>query len=171
VHNLILLQEEEEVEMTPVPTPISEEQLPSAPAEAAVRGEAADQVDLSNEAEDFYNPLADFETRAKCIPVRLSLRERKYLRLIEAILNVVEYTDRVDGAQWVNKKSRRLYQQIQDICAILSGLVVSSNYQIGQEVVQDRQYKDNALFFQQVFELGRRNKIMNPGKIYFCNFN
>ncbi len=37
-----------------------------------------------------------FVERAKYIPVRLSLGERKVLRLLEAALNVSGYTDKVD---------------------------------------------------------------------------
>lgn len=36
-----------------------------------------------------------FVERAKYIPIRLGLAERKYLRLLEAALSVSEYTDKV----------------------------------------------------------------------------
>jgi len=36
-----------------------------------------------------------FVDRAKYIPLRFSLAERKYLRLLEAALSVSEYTDKV----------------------------------------------------------------------------
>jgi len=58
--------------------------------------------------------------RAKYIPLRLSLRERKYLRLLEAALNVSEYTDKVDILSYSNK-TKRIVHQIREICAILSG--------------------------------------------------
>ncbi|GFH12888.1 uncharacterized protein HaLaN_08663 [Haematococcus lacustris] len=49
--------------------------------------------------------------------------------------------------------------------AILSGLVVAQDYRKGQELVRDREFAANADFFQAVFEVGRRYKIMNPDKM------
>ena len=37
-----------------------------------------------------------FVERAKYIPLRLTLPERKFLRLLEAALSVSEYTDKID---------------------------------------------------------------------------
>lgn len=54
-------------------------------------------------------------------------------------------------------------QQIRDICSILCGLVVAMDYRKGQKLITDRDFKANADFFQDVFEVGRRYKIMNPG--------
>ena len=39
------------------------------------------------------------------------------------------------------------------------------DYKRGQELFTDRDFQANAEFFQQVFELGRRHKIMNPDKM------
>lgn len=106
----------------------------------------------------------DFAERAKYIPERLSPDERRLLRLLEAALNVSEYTDKVDILTW-KTKTQRVHTQIKDICAILSGLVVAQNYKKGQELIRDRSFADNAEFFQSVFEVGRRYKIMNPDKM------
>ncbi|KAJ1982662.1 hypothetical protein H4R35_000185 [Dimargaris xerosporica] len=102
--------------------------------------------------------------RAKYIPMRLTLTERKYLRLLEAALNVSEYTDRVDILSY-GSKSRRIVAQIKDICAILSGLLLASDYRAGQRLFEDRNFAQNGEFFQTIFEIGRRHKVMNPEKM------
>ncbi|KAG2184002.1 hypothetical protein INT44_009013 [Umbelopsis vinacea] len=102
--------------------------------------------------------------KAKFIPLRLSLDERKYLRLLEAALNVSEYTDRVDGFEH-KSKAKRIVAQIKDICAVLSGLVTACDYKRGQELFADRTFEQNEEFFQKIFEIGRRHKIMNPEKM------
>jgi len=105
-----------------------------------------------------------FTERAKYIPVRLNLKERKLLRLLEAALQVSEYTDKVDIISFKGK-AKRIYEQLQDICAILSGLVVANDYKAGQQLIKDHNFKDNEKFFQTIFEVGRRYKIMNPEKM------
>ncbi|KAK9836379.1 hypothetical protein WJX84_009511, partial [Apatococcus fuscideae] len=105
-----------------------------------------------------------FEMRAKFIPLRLTLDERRLLRLLEAALSVSEYTDKVDVLA-MRSKVQRVHLQIKDICAILSGLVVAQNYKKGQQLITDRSFKDNAPFFQECFELGRRYKVMNPDRM------
>ena len=52
--------------------------------------------------------------------------------------------------------------QLKQICAILSGLVVASDFRLGQEMLVEREFSDNAEWFQSVFEIGRRYKIQNP---------
>jgi len=87
--------------------------------------------------------------RAKWIPLRLDLTERKLLRLLEAALSVSEYTDKVDVLSYRNK-TQRIHAQLKDICAILSGLLVASDYRKGQKLLVDRNFSDNAEFFQAV---------------------
>ena len=74
-------------------------------------------------------------------------------------------TDRVDTIGFGLSKPKRIVQQIRELCAILSGLVLATDYKQGQELFQDRDFRGNELFFQQLFELGRRYKIMNPDKM------
>lgn len=75
-----------------------------------------------------------------------------------------EYTDKVDIVSW-EKKSKRAFEQLKDICAILCGLLIASDYHSGQKLIVNRNFKDNEDFFQGIFEIGRRHKIMNPGSI------
>ncbi|KAF8622192.1 hypothetical protein AX15_007301 [Amanita polypyramis BW_CC] len=106
-----------------------------------------------------------FLERSKYIPMRLSLGERKYLRLLEAALTVSEYTDKIDTIGFGLSKAKRIVQQIRELCAIMSGLLLSADYKQGQELFQHRDFQANAEFYQTVFELGRRHKIMNPDKM------
>jgi hypothetical protein len=53
----------------------------------------------------------------------------------------------VDVLTW-RSKSGRITAQIRDLCAILSGLVVAQDYKAGQQLVADREFGDNAAFFQ-----------------------
>lgn len=92
------------------------------------------------------------------------MQERKLLRLLEAALNVSEYVDKVDVLSY-RSKTQRMHAQLKDICAILSGLLVASDYKQGQKLIQNRSFVDNASFFQDCFEVGRRHKVMNPEKM------
>ncbi|KDQ13400.1 hypothetical protein BOTBODRAFT_33707 [Botryobasidium botryosum FD-172 SS1] len=105
-----------------------------------------------------------FVERSKFIPVRLTLPERKLLRLLEAALSVSEYTDKVDILAFASKP-KRIVNQIRELCAILSGLLLAADYKLGQELFAHRDFEANAEFFRRVFELGRRHKIMNPDKM------
>eukprot|EP00201_Polytomella_parva_P012952 CAMPEP_0175067104 /NCGR_PEP_ID=MMETSP0052_2-20121109/16900_1 /TAXON_ID=51329 ORGANISM="Polytomella parva, Strain SAG 63-3" /NCGR_SAMPLE_ID=MMETSP0052_2 /ASSEMBLY_ACC=CAM_ASM_000194 /LENGTH=783 /DNA_ID=CAMNT_0016333923 /DNA_START=206 /DNA_END=2557 /DNA_ORIENTATION=+ len=102
--------------------------------------------------------------RARFIPMRLDFEDRRLLRLVEAALNVNEYTDKVDVVRW-RTKNQRILAEIKDICAVLSGLVVAQDYRVGQDLLKDKNFRHNAAFFQRVFEIGRRYKIMNPDKM------
>ena len=110
------------------------------------------------------NQEPDFNERAKYIPVRLQLKERKLLRLLEGALIASEYTDKVDILTFQNK-ARRTYAQLVEICSTLSGLVVAADYAEGQRIVNTRSFKDHYQFFQNIFEIGRRYKVMNPEKM------
>lgn len=102
-----------------------------------------------------------FLERSKYIPLRLSYEERNFLRLLEAALNVSEYTDKVkfqcqgvgkmdvqvDIMSW-KSKALRVQTQIKRICSVLSGLVVAQDYKRGQQLIQSRDFQDNAHFFQ-----------------------
>jgi hypothetical protein len=107
-----------------------------------------------------------FIERAKYIPLRLSYKERKHLRLLEAALNVSEYTDKIDILSFRNK-GQRIHAELEEICSILLGLVIACDYKYGQSLIQNKSFKDNEEFFQYIFEIGRRHKIMNPGSFLY----
>ncbi|KAK9472762.1 uncharacterized protein V1510DRAFT_416844 [Dipodascopsis tothii] len=102
--------------------------------------------------------------RAKYIPVRLTQQERKLLRLLEAALNVSEYTDKVDILAYASK-AKRIVGQLKEVCSILAGLVVATDMKLGQEMFDDRDFAKNAKWFKKIFEIGRRYKIMNPERM------
>jgi hypothetical protein len=92
-----------------------------------------------------------FLERSKYIPLRLTLEERKFLRLLEAALNVSEYTDKIDIISYTSK-SKRQVTQIKELCAIISGLVLAADYKTGQALFRDRNFEDNEEFFQDICE-------------------
>ena len=148
---------------------------------AQVEMDDGDAEDTSEAAAPSFEPISDivlstqpsldsdpgdwFVERAKFIPLRLTLGERKYLRLLDAALQVSEYTDKIDTLGFGLSRAKRIVHQIRELCAILSGLVLAADYKQGQELFTDRDFASNAEFFQKVFELGRRHKIMNPDKM------
>lgn len=118
------------------------------------------------ESENYMNEklFSILRTNAKFIPMRLTYDERHLLRLLEAALQVSEYTDRVDILS-NRPKSKRIVDQLKEICSVLTGLVIASNLKIGKRLLEMRNFSDNAKWFQDVFEIGRRYKIMNPERM------
>ena len=101
--------------------------------------------------------------RAKYIPLRLSLGERKMLRLVEAAMNCCDYTTEVDRK--FKSAARRTHEQLKGITAVLRGLVTACDYAAGQKLLQTENYAEFDNFFSQMFEIARRHKIMNPEKM------
>ena len=106
-----------------------------------------------------------FIERCMYIPMRLNEHERQLLELLLAALNVSDYTDSVDTLARRNKGAR-IVRGIKDMCAIQSGLMVctSGNNKKGAKLLE-RSLEENQQFFQQVFEVGRRYKVLNPEKM------
>lgn len=137
-------------------------------------GQENEEVDLENinydisksvfTMSDVQNVGEWFIERSKYIPLRLTFEERKYLRLLEATLNVSEYTDKIDIISY-KSRAKRIVSQIKEFCSILSGLVLSADYREGQKLFQNKSFEDNELFFQNIFEIGRRYKITTPEKM------
>eukprot|EP01123_Difflugia_compressa_P008847 TRINITY_DN2771_c1_g2_i1.p1 TRINITY_DN2771_c1_g2~~TRINITY_DN2771_c1_g2_i1.p1 ORF type:complete len:520 (+),score=113.15 TRINITY_DN2771_c1_g2_i1:203-1762(+) len=139
--------------------------------------EEDDKVMITEEAaagEELQNhPLpsrrSQMNERAKYISLRLKHKERKKLHILEASLVVSQYTDRVDVVKTDDltqkEKTKLLSTKLQDIAAILTGLLIASDYKVGQELLQEKDFKQHESFFQKIFEVGRRHKIMNPEKM------
>ncbi|OQR96532.1 hypothetical protein ACHHYP_15410 [Achlya hypogyna] len=102
--------------------------------------------------------------RAKFIPMRLSDSERVLFNLLDAALNVSEYTDKVDILSY-RSPVKRILTELTDLFNIMSGMMVASDFRNGKKKVLGRKYQDNADFFKAVFEIGRRYKIMNPERM------
>jgi hypothetical protein len=72
----------------------------------------------------------------------------------------------------MNNMAFVLYQQI---VAFLTGLVASENYEVGQTLLEDRNFADVSKHLRGVLEIARRYKITNPeklrseyGKLMYC---
>ncbi|GKY93096.1 hypothetical protein MPSEU_000277800 [Mayamaea pseudoterrestris] len=118
-------------------------------------------TDHKESADDLaYNSVAE---RAKYIPLRLSLGERKMLRLVEAFMTCCEYTTDVDRP--FRSSARRTHEQLKGISSILRGLVVACDFEAGHSLAHDDNLKEYESSFRQMFEIARRHKIMNPEKM------
>lgn len=108
--------------------------------------------------------ISRIKEHSRFIPMRLTIEERKLLRLLEAALNVSEYTDKVDILMYASK-AKRIVAQIREMCSILAGLVVATDMKTGQGLLEDKEFSQNAEWYKRVFEIGRRYKVMNPEKM------
>lgn len=62
-------------------------------------------------------------------------------------------------------KGKRKHKQLQNICAFLTGLVCSTNYEAGQLVLDERNFTEFEEGIQTMLEISRRYKITNPEKM------
>ena len=91
----------------------------------------------------------------------ISVPRGSFTRALGA-LNVSEYTDEVDNLGW--NKSAKQERGLDDMLRILTGLLTCNNFKEGSRRGA-LSHPDNQDFFQSVFEIGRRYKIMNPEKM------
>lgn len=121
-------------------------------------------IKMSNSMSNIDLIMKKIQRNVQFIPMRLTYKERQYLKLLEAALSVSDYTDSVDIMTHV-PKSKRIITQLKKICSILAGLAVSTNMKVGQQLIQDKNFNDNADWYKMIFEIGRRYKIMNPERM------
>jgi len=91
---------------------------------------------------------------AAYVPLRLSLTERKQLHLLEGALSVSQYVDKVDDYPY-KSRTGRMVAMVREVCALLCGLLVASDYKLGQATIENKNYADNQRLFQTIFEVGR----------------
>ena len=148
-----------------IPTKRSRDDDPSAGAPAPAG--ASPQPSAAPQQQPDGMSLADAHPRevARYVPMRLENPfERSLLRLLESTLYVSEYTDNVDILTY-QSKTKRVHKQLVEVCSILSGLLVATDYKLGQELIAERNFSENQAFFQNAFEVGRRHKVLNPEKM------
>lgn len=136
--------------------------------------EAIQEISAMNAAAQPADILGKLKEHCKYIPMRLTMEERKLLRLLEAALKVSDYTDNVDVLSY-KSKSKRIVAQLREMCSILAGLVVASDMEEGKSTFftngsedgedGDIDFAANAEWYKSVFEIGRRYKVMNPEKM------
>ncbi|AAS53421.1 AFR050Wp [Eremothecium gossypii ATCC 10895] len=132
--------------------------------EAAEAAEAAGAAAKPEETRADGRLLQLLQEHARYVPMRLTHEERHLLRLLEAALQVSEYTDRVDILSY-KSRARRIVEQLKEMCSVLCGLVIASDLKAGQRLVEMKEFSEYAEWFQEVFEIGRRYKVMNPERM------
>ena len=148
-------------------------QLPSNGVADMDLGSSTDGRNLRNGGYQFYSLSAPpasavgshhtVKERAKYIPLRLSLGERKMLRLVEACMTTSDYTTLVDRP--FKSPARRTHEQLKGVTCLLRGLVTACDYRAGQKLLQDDNFAEYQTFYRKMFEIARRHKIMNPEKM------
>ena len=126
-----------------------------------------EEPDTLNEKNDSLHSLVGSQNtvkeRAKYIPLRLSLGERKMLRLVEAAMTCCDYTTEVDRP--FKNEARRTHQQLKAVTSVLRGLVTACDNTAGQKLLDKENYVSYEKSFRHMFEIARRHKIMNPEKM------
>ena len=112
----------------------------------------------------------DVISRASHIPLRLTTSEREILTTVQGALDVSEYTENVDVSQndfyarTRYDKHVTILDQIDELLATLLGLnATSGDKKSNAMLLCDK--RENADFFRNCLEVGRRYKIMNPDKM------
>lgn len=80
--------------------------------------------------------------------------ERQKLELLQSVMEISEYTDKIDIISWNRDKEDRILVQIYEILDSITGLYLSTNFKKGQKFIKSKKHEDNAEFFQDLFEIG-----------------
>lgn len=106
-----------------------------------------------------------FVERARYVPLRLAVHERKRLRLLEGMMGVTEYTSNVDTPALAANPAKRMQRQLREILALLTGIVTADSLGKGRELAASRDFARHAKLFGELFEGVRRYKVTNPEKM------
>ena len=133
----------------------------SASASAGGSASASTSASISRET------TRAFVNRITHCCMRLTEDERKLLSVLENALEVCEYTDVVDVTFSHTRKSKtaRIMESLIDVLSISCGLLMSNNLNKGEALLAGKTLNDNVPLFAEIFEIGRRYKIMNPNKV------
>ncbi|TMW63864.1 hypothetical protein Poli38472_002805 [Pythium oligandrum] len=126
-----------------------------------------DEVDSDADSDDEPTMVSDdapLLRDAMYIPLRLTEDERAQFNLLDASLNVSEYTDKVDVLSY-RSPVKRVIQELKEVLSTVSGMMVATDFRKGKRLVLNNKFEDNDTFFREVFEIGRRYKIMNPERM------
>lgn len=112
-----------------------------------------------------FNPVTS--GRCEFVPMRLTEDERKLHQVLENALEVCEYTDMVDVtfSHTGKSKTSRIFESLVDVLSISCGLIMANNLTKGEQILSGKSLNDNITLFTDLFEIGRRYKIMNPAKM------
>ncbi|EWM21314.1 Protein of unknown function DUF2009 [Nannochloropsis gaditana] len=102
--------------------------------------------------------------RAEVTPLRLTARERRLLGVLESALNVSTYTDHVDALGRRATRQSRMVEELERVFATILGLMICADPARGRALVV-HPIAEHGDFFREIFEVGRRYKVMNPEKL------
>eukprot|EP01127_Copromyxa_protea_P001484 TRINITY_DN11468_c0_g1_i1.p1 TRINITY_DN11468_c0_g1~~TRINITY_DN11468_c0_g1_i1.p1 ORF type:complete len:627 (+),score=97.59 TRINITY_DN11468_c0_g1_i1:109-1989(+) len=102
------------------------------------------------------------QARSFYIPLRLEANERKLLAILEGALEVSEYTDKVDVLRY--QKQAIIRDEIMDLLKTILGLCVAQDFGRGRRAIEGTVNEKHELFAD-IFEIGRRYKVLNPDKM------
>ncbi|KAJ0401075.1 hypothetical protein ATCC90586_000759 [Pythium insidiosum] len=147
----------------PTSDPVAARQMPTADPVGGHGGES-EREDENMEDVAVSPACSALRKDASYIPLRLTDEERALFTLLDASLNVSEYTDKVDVLSY-RSPVKRIVQELQEVFSTLSGMMVATDFRKGKKLVLHTKFEENEGFFRQVFEIGRRYKIMNPERM------
>eukprot|EP00041_Stephanoeca_diplocostata_P039064 m.1584736 g.1584736 ORF g.1584736 m.1584736 type:complete len:572 (-) comp25320_c0_seq67:4651-6366(-) len=126
-------------------------------------GDTEDWQEVKNTSRNKMSASDDVGELIDYIPLRLTERERNMLAVLDGALRVSEYTDEVDTYRW--GREDRMSSQLDEMFDLLVGLLCCNDFKEGSRKGKKELTEDNEDFFQEIFEIGRRYKIMNPEKM------